>query len=298
MALLSRLPARVAVVEVGPRDGLQNEAMVVPAAAKAAFVERLAAAGLPIVEVGAFVSPTAVPQMADTAEVMAATHARPDTRYVALVPNLRGYERAREAGARDVAVFVAATESFSRRNTNCTVAESLTRVRDVTRAARADGAPVRGYLSVAWHCPFEGPVDPGAVERAAAELLDAGVWQVSLGDTIGAATPLEVAWLVERLLRLAAPGHLALHCHDTRSTALANVLAALQLGIATFDASAAGLGGCPFAPGAAGNVATEALVYMLHGMGIETGVTLAALAEATVPLEPYLGRPLRLPQFA
>jgi isopropylmalate/homocitrate/citramalate synthase len=306
MALLDGLPAQATVVEVGPRDGLQNEAGPVPAAGKVAFIERLAAAGLPIVEVAAFVRPDTVPQMADAAEVVAALRRSEDrgrrsavrrphtrqTRYVALVPNLRGYHRAREAGAGEVAVFTAATETFSLRNTHCSLAESLSRIAQVTAAARADGVPVRAYVSVAWRCPYEGPVDPQLVERLTGTLLDAGAWQVALGDTIGAATPLEVVRLVERLLAHAAPAHLALHCHDTRGAALANVLAALQLGLSTFDASAGGLGGCPFAPGAAGNLATEALVYLLHGLGVETGVSLDAVAAATEPLEPYLGRPL------
>jgi isopropylmalate/homocitrate/citramalate synthase len=290
MAVLSGLPARATIVEVGPRDGLQNEAQLVPAAAKVAFVEALAAAGLPIVEVTAFVRPDAVPQLADAAEVMRSIRQDGATRFVALVPNLAGCSRALDAGAKELAVFTAASEQFSQRNTRCSIAESLDRIRAVAAAVRAARAPLRAYLSMAWHCPYEGPIAPDTVERLVRELLDVGAWQVSLGDTIGAATPVEVARLLERLLRFVEPRSLALHCHDTRGTALANVLAALQLGISTFDASAGGLGGCPFAPGAAGNLATEALVYMLEGMGIATGVSLPRLAEATAAVEPYVGR--------
>jgi isopropylmalate/homocitrate/citramalate synthase len=289
---LARAPQRVTIVEVGPRDGLQNEAAAVPVAAKIAFVEALAAAGAPIVEVGAFVHPRAVPQMADTAEVFRGLARRPGTRYVALVPNLRGYERARAAGVDDVAVFTAASETFCARNTNCTIGESLARIGEVTQRARADGVPVRAYVSTAWHCPYEGQVAPEAALDLVRRLLDLGVWQVSLGDTVGAATPREVADLLERLLAGVPAAQLALHCHDTRGTALANVLAGLALGIATVDASAGGLGGCPYAPGAAGNAATEDVVYMLDGMGIETGVSLEDVAGAAAAIEPYLDHPL------
>jgi isopropylmalate/homocitrate/citramalate synthase len=290
MALLSGLPARATIVEVGPRDGLQNEAGVVPTEAKVAFVAALAAAGLPIVEVTAFVRPDAVPQLADAAEVMRSIRQDGATRYVALVPNLTGCSRALDAGAKELAVFTAASEQFSQRNTRCSIAESLERIRAVAAAVRPSGTPLRAYLSVAWHCPYEGPISPDTVERLVRELLDLGAWQVSLGDTIGAATPVEVARLLERLLRFVPPESLALHCHDTRGTALANVLVALQLGVTTFDACAGGLGGCPFAPGAAGNVATEALVYMLEGMGIATGVSLGQVADATTTVAPYVSQ--------
>jgi isopropylmalate/homocitrate/citramalate synthase len=230
--------------------------------------------------------------MADAAEVLAAVQRRPGARYVALAPNLRGYERALAAGAREVAVFTAASETFSQRNTRCSLAESLQRIGEVLRAARRDAVPVRGYLSTAWHCPYEGRVDEQVALRLTRSLLDLGVWQVSLGDTIGAATPVEVASLLERLLPDTAAATLALHCHDTRGTALANVLVGLQHGITTVDSSAGGLGGCPFAPGAAGNLATEDLVYMLEGMGISTGVSLERVVIASAAIERYLGHPL------
>ena len=285
-------PSHVTVVEVGPRDGLQNESARVPVDAKVAFVDALAAAGCPAIEVGAFVHPAAVPAMADSDEVARRIRRRNGTRYAALVPNLRGYQRAVACGLTDVAVFTAASETFSQRNTRCSIAESFDRVREVTAAARRDGVAVRSYLSTAWHCPYEGRVDAERAARLARELLDAGVWQVSLGDTVGAATPGEVGDLLQMLLRDTPPDVLALHCHDTRGTALANVLVGLQHGLATFDSSAGGLGGCPYAPGAAGNLATEDLVYMLDGMGVATGIDLSAVARASAAIEPLLGHAL------
>jgi isopropylmalate/homocitrate/citramalate synthase len=230
--------------------------------------------------------------MADAGDVLRNADPHAGTRYVALVPNLRGYERAVEAGARDVAVFTAASETFSQRNTRCSIAESFARIAEVARAARRDSIPVRGYLSTAWRCPYDGPIDSERAASLAQELLLLGVWQVSLGDTVGAAVPIEIAALVERLTHNTAADTLALHCHDTRGTALANVLAGLQLGITTIDSSAGGLGGCPFAPGAAGNLATEDLVCMLDGMGIETGVSLDGVVAASAAVEPHLGRRL------
>jgi isopropylmalate/homocitrate/citramalate synthase len=286
------LPSRVTIYEVGPRDGLQNEHASIPTRDKIRFVEALGAAGLPLVETTAFVHPQAVPQMADAAEVVRGVTPAPDTRYVVLVPNLRGYARAVEAGAQEVAVFTAASETFSQRNTRCSIGESLTRIREVTSAAQRDGVPVRGYISTAWHCPYEGRVDPDVVAGLTQDLLAMGVWQVSLGDTIGAATPGEVAALLEWLLTGTDTPALALHCHDTRGTALANVLVGLQHGVSTIDASAGGLGGCPFAPGAAGNLATEDLVYMLDGMGIASGVSLTGVAAASALIEPALDHPL------
>lgn len=286
------LPSRVTIYEVGPRDGLQNEHASIPTRDKIRFVEALVAAGLPLVETTAFVHPQAVPQMADAAEVVRGVTPAPGTRYVALVPNLRGYARAIEAGIQEVAVFTAASETFSQRNTRCSIAESLTRIREVTSAAQRDGVPVRGYISTAWHCPYEGRVDPDVAAGLTRNLLAMGIWQVSLGDTIGAATPGEVAALLERLLTGTDTPALALHCHDTRGTALANVLVGLQHGVSTIDASAGGLGGCPFAPGAAGNLATEDLVYMLDGLGIMTGVSLAGVVAASALIEPALDHPL------
>jgi hydroxymethylglutaryl-CoA lyase len=286
------LPARVTLVEVGPRDGLQNEAAAVPADAKVALIEALAAAGLPAVEATAFVSPKWVPQLADAAEVLARVRRRDGVRYPVLVPNLRGLERALAAGAREVAVFAAATEGFSRRNLNCSVAESLERFRPVMAAAAAEGVAVRGYVSCVAGCPVEGAVAPGAAARVAAQLLDLGCFEVSLGDTIGTGTPRDIAALVEACGAAGAlPARLAIHAHDTYGQALANVLAALQAGVATVDTSVAGLGGCPYAPGAAGNVATEDVVYMLNGLGVETGVDLDAVAAAGEAICAALGRP-------
>lgn len=287
-----RYPGSVRVVEVGPRDGLQNEAGVVPVDAKVRFVELLADAGLPVIEVGAFVRPDRVPQMADTDQVLRRLSARPGTTYVVLVPNRRGLERAIAAGARAVAVFTAASEAFARANIGMSVDASLAVFRDVVRDATAQGMGVRGYVSTAWWCPYAGPVAPEAARRVALALAEMGCHEVGLGDTIGAATPGEVARLLEVVLRDLPAERLAVHFHDTRGTALANVLAALDAGVATVDASAGGLGGCPFAPGALGNVATEDLLYMLHGMGIATGVDLEAVRAAARYIEGVLGRPL------
>jgi isopropylmalate/homocitrate/citramalate synthase len=284
--------AHITVHEVGPRDGLQNERAIVPAAAKVAFVEALAAAGLPVVEVSAFVSAAWVPQMADAAEVFAALRRRPGTRYSALVPNLKGLDRARAAGVTDIAVFAAASETFSRRNINQSIDESLARYREVVRDARASGLRVRGYLSTAFGCPFEGDVPADRVVRLTADLLEAGVYEVAVSDTIGVAHPGQVRALLADLARALPAGSLALHFHDTRGTALANVLASLDFGITTFDASAGGLGGCPYAPGAAGNLATEDLLYLLHGLGHDTGVSIDQVVAASYFIEPLVGHAL------
>jgi hydroxymethylglutaryl-CoA lyase len=286
------LPRRVTVVEVGPRDGLQNEAVRVPTPVKIAFIEALAAAGLPVVEITAFVNPGRVPQMADAGEVARGVAKREGVRYTALVPNMRGLAAARQAGLTEVAVFAAASETFSRRNINQAIDESLAAYRDVVADARGSGMRVRGYLSTAFGCPFEGEVAVAAVADLAARLLDLGVFEVAVSDTIGVATPGQVVEVVEAVAARVPRDAIALHFHDTRGTALANVLAALQTGITTFDASAGGLGGCPFAPGAAGNVATEDLLYMLHGLGIETGVDLDAVAEASRGIARALNHPL------
>lgn len=286
------LPPRVTVVEVGPRDGLQNEARVVPTSTKVAFVDALAAAGLPVVEVTAFVNPARVPQMADAPEVAAGFTRRPATRYSALAPNLRGLAAARAAGLTEVAVLVAASETFSRRNTGKSIEEALALAADVSREASAAGVRVRGYLSTAFGCPFEGEVAAGRVVELADRLLAAGVFEVAVSDTIGVATPGRIVEAVDALARRLPISAIALHLHDTRGTALANVYAALQCGITTFDASAGGLGGCPFAPGAAGNLATEDLLYMLHGLGIATGVDLDQVAAASRALAPALGHAL------
>ena len=286
------LPRRVTVVEVGPRDGLQNEAIPLSIADRVEFCDRLVAAGLPVVEVGAFVSPKWVPQMAGSDEVLRRVAKPPGVRLPVLVPNRLGYERAIAAGAREIAVFTAASESFSRRNANATIDESFARFAAFLGDATRAGLRVRGYVSTAFGCPYEGPVDPQRVVDVAVRLVDAGCDEVSIGDTIGVGVPTQVADVVGRLLQAIPAGRLAVHFHDTRGTALANVLAALQEGVAVVDSSAGGLGGCPYAPGASGNLATEDLLYMLHGMGIETGADLEAVAAASRTLEGRLGRAL------
>jgi hydroxymethylglutaryl-CoA lyase len=286
------LPARVTVVEVGPRDGLQNEPASIATADKIAFVDRLSDAGYSTIEVSAFVSPKWVPQMADAAEVFGGIHRRGDTRYTALVPNLAGLERAMAAKVDDVAVFAAASESFSRRNINQSISESLEQYRGVCARAREAGIPVRGYVSTAFGCPFEGVVDPQAVADVSHALVEMGAYEVAISDTIGIAHPGQVAGVVEAVAGRIPLARIALHFHDTRGTGLANVLTALQLGIATFDASAGGLGGCPYAPGATGNLATEDLLYMLNGLGIHTGVSLDKVLEASRFIEQKIGHPL------
>lgn len=274
-------PARVTVVEVGPRDGLQNEAAIVPTAAKVRFIEMLAAAGLPVVEATSFVHPAAVPQLADADQVLPAIARRPGVRYPVLVPNMRGMERAIAAGADAVAVFTAASEAFSQANIRMTIAESLEAFSPVLAAARAAGMWTRGYVSTAFGCPYQGEVDPAAVADVAVALDELGCDQISVGDTIGVAEPDDVGRLLSPLLERVPVERLALHLHDTRGRAIDNAEAGLHLGITTFDASASGLGGCPFAPGAPGNLATETLVSWLHGLGIETGVDEPALLEAS-----------------
>jgi hydroxymethylglutaryl-CoA lyase len=271
----------VTIVEVGPRDGLQNEKAAVSTADKIEFINRLSAAGLPSIEVSAFVSPKWVPQMADAAAVFAGIVRRPGTRYSALVPNLAGLDRALEAGVTDIAVFAAASETFSRKNINQGIEESLVAYKVVTERALSAGLRVRGYLSTAFGCPYEGAVPVATVIDVTERLLAAGVFEVSVSDTIGIAHPGQVRQVLEALVAQVPANRLALHFHDTRGTALANVLAALPFGITTFDASAGGLGRCPYAPGAAGNLATEDLIYMLDGLGIDTGVSLEGVIEAS-----------------
>ena len=271
----------ITVVEVGPRDGLQNESADVATTDKIEFVNRLSAAGLPVIEVSAFVSPKWVPQMADAADVFAGITRAPGIRYTALVPNLAGLDRAVAAGVTEIAVFAASTETFSRKNINQSIDESLAAYAQVCGRAHAAGLRVRGYLSTAFGCPFEGAVAPGRVADMAARLADLGVFEVAISDTIGIAHPGQVPRVLEAVLTRVPVHQLALHFHDTRGTALANVLASLPYGIATFDASAGGLGGCPYAPGAAGNLATDDLIYMLDGLGLETGVSLAGVTDAS-----------------
>jgi hydroxymethylglutaryl-CoA lyase len=271
----------VTVVEVGPRDGLQNEAALVPTADKIEFVNRLSDTGLKIIEVSAFVSPRWVPQMADAAAVFEGIVRHPGVRYSALVPNAAGLERALRAGVTEIAVFASASETFSTRNINQSVDASMAVYRDVAARARESGLRVRAYLSTAFGCPYEGEVDVAVVKRRTIQLLDLGAFEVAVSDTIGIAQPGQVRSLLDALLEEVPVEQLALHFHDTRGTALANVLTALMSGVRTFDASAGGLGGCPFAPGAAGNLATDDLIYMLDGLGMTTGISLPRLGEAT-----------------
>jgi isopropylmalate/homocitrate/citramalate synthase len=286
------IPKHVDVFEVGPRDGLQNEAASVSVDDKVAFCDALLDAGLPAVEVGAFVSPKWVPQMAGSDEVFRRVRKREGARTPVLVPNRQGFERAREAGAHELAVFTAASETFNRKNINASIDESFERFAEFVPEAKRGGAWVRGYVSTCFGCPYEGRVDPDKVVEVARRLEDAGCDEISIGDTIGVGVPTQVTDVMGRLKSAIGTARLAVHFHDTRGTALANVLAALELGIAVVDSSAGGLGGCPYAPGASGNLATEDLLYMLHGMGIETGVDLAAVTRASRALQPRLGRAL------
>ncbi len=285
------LPKHVKLVEVGPRDGLQNESAIVPAAVKIALIDRLGAAGLPVIEAGAFVSPKWVPQMADSGAVLAGITRRPAVAYPVLVPNLQGLEAARAAGAQDIAVFGAASETFSQRNINCSIAESLERFAPVADAARAAGLRVRGYVSCVLGCPYEGAVPLDAVTAVAGRLFDMGCAEISLGDTIGVGTPGRAQALIEAVTQRVPLERIAVHFHDTYGQALANILACLELGVAVVDSSVAGLGGCPYAVGASGNVASEDVLYMLDGMGIETGVDLRKLVAAGTLISEHLGRP-------
>lgn len=285
-------PPRVTIVEVGPRDGLQNEAARIATGDKVGFIDRLTAAGAPVIEISSWVRPDWVPQLADATFVARGIARKEGVRYTGLVPNLRGLELARDAGMTEVAIFAAASETFSQRNINRSIEESFALYADVCRAATASGIRVRGYLSTAFGCPFEGWVDPARVGELTKRMLDIGVFEVSVSDTIGVAHPGQVPVVLEAVLKHATLNQIALHFHDTRGTALANVLTALALGVATFDASAGGLGGCPYAPGATGNLATEDLVYMLDGLGVETGVDLNGVIEASRFIEPHVGHPL------
>ncbi len=283
------------MVEVGPRDGLQNEPKTLPASVKAELIDRLAASGLKSVEAGSFVAPKAVPQLADTADVLALIARRPEVRYPVLVPNMTGFKAAKAAGADDIAVFIAASETFSRRNINCSIADSLERCAPVCAAALEGGIRVRGYISCVMGCPYEGDIEAGAVAALAERLLGLGCHEISLGDTIGVGTPGQAAALVDTVAGLVPRDRLAVHFHDTYGQALANLLAVLDRGIEAIDSAVAGLGGCPFAAGrqgaAAGNVASEDVLYMLNGLGIETGVDFDLLAETGRFIAGHLGRP-------
>lgn len=282
----------VHVVEVGPRDGLQNEKVTIPTEAKIDYITALADAGLRTIEAGAFVSPKWVPQMADTAEVYRNIPKDPGVDYPVLVPNLKGLERAIDAGVKSIAIFTAASETFNKRNINMSIDESFENYAPVVQRALGEGMRVRGYVSTAFGCPYEGDVAPEKVLEVCARLLDLGCYEISVGDTIGVGTPVQVQSVTGILLQVIPPSKLAMHFHDTRGTALANTLAALEMGIATFDASSGGLGGCPYAPGASGNMATEDLVYMLEKMGIDTAVDLKLLVAASQIIAPYLDHPL------
>jgi len=280
----------VRIVDVGPRDGLQNEPKEVPTAIKVELIERLADAGLPAVEATAFVSPKWVPQMADHTEVLERVRRKPGVDYPVLAPNLKGFESARAAGATEVAVFAAASEAFSKKNINCTIAESLERFRPVTEAAKAANIKVRGYVSCVLGCPYEGEIAPKRVADVAKSLYEMGCYEVSLGDTIGTGTPGKTKAMIQACAGQVPMAKLAGHYHDTYGQALANIYASLELGVATFDASIAGLGGCPYAAGASGNVATEDVVYMLDGLGVRTGVDLEKLVEIGAWICGMLGR--------
>ena len=286
------LAKHVKVVEVGPRDGLQNEpGGMLDAKVKANLIDQLAAAGLTHIEAAAFVHPKWVPQMANSAQVLKLITTHKHVSYSALTPNMRGLERAIEAGVNEVAVFGAASESFSQRNTNCSIAESINRFEPVVQMALDAGLKVRGYVSVVIDCPYEGKVAPTAVASIAQQLIHMGCYEVSLGDTIGTATPSRMLHMLEAVSHNIPISNLAGHCHNTYGQALANVLCMLEAGVTTFDSSVAGLGGCPYAKGASGNLATEDLVYMLHGLGIHTGISLDRLARVGQSISDVLGRP-------
>lgn len=286
----SLLPKSVKIVEVGPRDGLQNEKTTVPTAVKIELINRLSRTGLPVVEVTSFVSPQWVPQMADHTEVLQGIEKHPNVSYPVLTPNLKGFEAAVAAGAKEVAIFGAASETFSRKNINCSIDESLERFRVVCQAAARKNVPVRGYVSCVLGCPYEHGVSPKAVADVAVKLKNLGCYEISLGDTIGVGTPDSMAMMLKEVMSRLPVSCLAVHCHDTHRRALDNIKVALQMGVSVVDASVSGLGGCPFAPGASGNVATEDVVFMLSQMGIETGVDLDKLLDVSSYISGILER--------
>ncbi len=290
--VMDKLPSAVTLYEVGPRDGLQNESRQVQTADKIAFIDGLSRTGLKHIEITSFVNPKWIPQLADAAQVARGIAREPVVTYSCLVPNKRGLENALSAGMTEVAVFLSASETHNKKNVNKTIAETLAAFEEVIAPAKEAGARVRAYVSTVYGCPYEGDVDPEAVVRLVRELRQRGVYQVSLGDTIGVATPIQVQAVLEKVLSVAPAEELALHFHDTRGTALANVLAGIGMGIATVDSALGGLGGCPYAPGASGNLATEDVVYMLHGMGIETGVDLEALVGVSQKVAAMVGHEL------
>ncbi|VAV90960.1 Hydroxymethylglutaryl-CoA lyase [hydrothermal vent metagenome] len=285
------MASNIRLYEVGPRDGLQNEAKTVPTAIKVALIERLAAAGLTKIEAASFVSPKWVPQMAGSADVMTGLKRASGVDYLVLTPNIKGFEAAIAAGAGEVAIFGAASESFSQKNINCSIAESLDRFRPVMDRAAEENIAVRGYVSCVVGCPYEGAIDPGVVADVAREMIRMGCYEVSLGDTIGVGTPKDIRDMLAVVMDQVPVSSLALHCHDTYGQGLANILAGLEMGISVIDSSVAGLGGCPYAKGASGNVATEDVLYMLNGMGLNTGVDLDRIVEAAWYISDFLGRP-------
>ena len=283
-------PKAVKIVEVGPRDGLQNEKTTIPAATKIEFINRLSASGLRTIEVTSFVSPKWIPQLADAAEVFGGIEKKPGVAYPVLVPNEKGMQRALEAGVREVSIFTAASESFTRKNINCSIAESLDRFEPVMDIARAHGTKVRGYVSTVIGCPYEGPVAPDAVAAVAKRLEGMGCYEISLGDTIGVGTPLQARRMLETVAEHVPMNKLAVHFHDTYGQALANIHACLETGVSVVDSSVSGLGGCPYARGATGNVATEDVLYLLSGLGIETGIDMDRLLAAGAYISEALGR--------
>lgn len=284
------LPESVRMFEVGPRDGLQNEPAVIPTDTKIALIDLLSSTGLKTIEVGSFVSPKWVPQMSDTEAVLAGIQRRPDIMYPVLTPNMRGFEAAVKAGAREVAVFGAASERFSRKNINCSIAESLERFTPVCQAAREQGIRVRGYVSCVAGCPYEGEVAPGKVAEVAEAIYNLGCYEISLGDTIGVGTPRQVERMLYTVAERVPADKLSVHFHDTHGQALANILTALQCGVAGVDAAVSGLGGCPYAHGASGNVATEDVLYMMNGLEVDTGIDMDALLKASAYISKALGR--------
>ncbi|MBW3568370.1 MAG: hydroxymethylglutaryl-CoA lyase [Proteobacteria bacterium] len=283
-------PDKVKLVEVGPRDGLQNEPSEVPTKTKIKFIDRLTDTGLETIETTSFVSPKWIPQLADASEVFAGIHRKPGVNYPVLVPNEKGYERARAAGVEEIAVFSAASEAFNQKNINASIRESLERFAPVMEMARKHDIRVRGYVSCVIGCPYEGDISPQQVAAVAADLYAMGCYEISLGDTIGVGTPRRARQMVYASARRVPMERLAIHFHDTRNQALANILACIDMGISTVDSSVSGLGGCPYADGAAGNVATEDVVYMLHGMDIDTGIDLRKLLETAKWINAELGR--------
>jgi hydroxymethylglutaryl-CoA lyase len=287
---MSKFPDSIRIVEVGPRDGLQNEKTIIPTATKIELIDRLSQTGLRTIEATSFVSPKWVPQLADAADVFAAIRKTPGIAYPVLVPNEQGYERARAAGASEVAVFTAASEAFNRRNINATIDESIERFRPVLERARADGVKVRGYVSTVLGCPYQGEVPVADVVHVAERMFELGCYEISLGDTIGIGTPAKARAMLQAVAREVPIDALAIHFHDTRGQALANILACLEEGVAVIDSAVSGTGGCPYAKGATGNVASEDVVYMLEGLGVSTGIDLRRLIETGLWLSQQLGR--------